>query len=785
MNRANFFVNGLSTNLISIWRHTLLCLCGLFFATLSWAASISLPNFDEIKKQWKSSDVIVLDRHGEVLQRVRVDLTARRLEWVNLDEVSPALLHALVLSEDKRFYEHSGVDWSSVASAAWGNLWNSKVRGASTLTMQLVGLLDADWKARAGQRSVWQKMGQSAASLWLEKNWTKEQILEAYLNLVSFRGEQVGLPAISAFLFDKMPIGLNAEEAALLAALLRAPNAKPEKIARRACRLLPQMELVGMTPTESCERIQMQAQNIFARKQGHNPQEATWAPHFTQRLLTRQAKLCKVATSDPVNFTCLVGTRMTSTLDANLQRYATMVLRRHLSALATRHVQDGAVVVLDNQSGEILAWVGSSGRVLSTTPQVDMVNAERQAGSILKPFLYQLAIQERWLTAASLLDDSPLDLQTHSGIYAPENYAKDNKGLVSVRTALAASLNVPAVRALQIVSPQRLRDRLVDLGVTSLIHDGDYYGYSLALGAAEVRLIEITNAYRALANQGLYSQVRWTISQARNMPIRKLDASSSFIIADILSDRTARARTFGLESVLATPYWSAVKTGTSKDMRDNWTIGFSQQYTVGVWVGNTNGEPMWDVSGMHGAAPIWQAILSYLHQDRVATLPIPPRGVIRHQVQYDNGVEATRQEWFLSGTQRGRITVSANQSVTQLGIAAPLEGSIYALDPDIPKDNQRMIWRAQGVHKAKQAICHDSKEAELSTAKKGKAKFGCTFNQLPEWWLNGKYMGKGETLKWLPWPGQHQLELRLADKTVIQTIHFSVRGAVIKTAKAK
>lgn len=226
---------------------------------------------------------------------------------------------------------------------------------------------------------------------------------------------------------------------------------------------------------------------------------------------------------------------------------------------------------------------GSSGE-LSQASEVDGVTALRQAGSTLKPFLYQLALQGRWLTAASLLDDRPLDLNTNSGLYAPQNYDKDFKGPVSVRTALASSLNTPAVRTIDIVTPNRLRERLYALGLTSLNEAGDYYGYSLALGAADVRLLDLANAYRALATQGLASPPHWTLTEPAPKAQRLLDVQSSFIIGDILSDRTARARTFGLESALATPFWAAVKTGTSKDMRDNWTMGYSRKYTVGVWV---------------------------------------------------------------------------------------------------------------------------------------------------------------------------------------------------------
>lgn len=690
------------------------------------------PSFKEVKAAWRSSDVLLLDRQGTPLQRVRVDMNTRKLDWVTLPEISPAMRHALLISEDKRFYQHSGVDWSGVAAAAWGNVWNSKTRGASTITMQLAGLLDEDLKSRNQGRSVWQKVGQSWSATWLEREWSKAEILEAYLNKVSFRGEIVGLSALSLTLFGKTPAGLNINEAAIATALIRGPNASVDRVASRACKIVQ-----DLGRQVSCSAIKVDTEIALSRSKAANPLAENYAPHFARKLIAQQ----KIS----------AGSTVKTTVSLPLQQYASTVLKRHLAALSKRNVQDGAVVVLDNRSGDILAWVGSAGAATSNAADVDAVTALRQAGSTLKPFLYQLALETKYLSAASLLDDSPLDLQTGGGLYAPQNYAKDFKGFVSVRTALGSSLNVPAVRAIEMVSPNALRDRLFGLGMSSLQQDGDYYGASLALGAADVRLIELANAYRTLANAGLWSAPRWTAAEAAAKPTAKLDPASSFIIGDILSDRTARARTFGLESALSTRYWSAVKTGTSKDMRDNWTVGFSRHFTVGVWVGNASGEPMWDVSGMHGAAPVWQAVLDFAQQSAPASrAPTPPKGVTSRQVRYQDQIEASRKEWFLPGTERDLIVAETLPEQNQApGIIAPLDGSIFALDPDVPPNNQRMVFRARGVANA-------------------------------QWWLDGKQIGRGNQAKWFPWPGRHQLELRDGQGTVVQRVKFEVRGAWVK-----
>ncbi|XZG70643.1 penicillin-binding protein 1C [Chitinibacteraceae bacterium HSL-7] len=703
----------------------------------AWALALpahALPSFGEVRAAWKPSDAVVLARDGRELARVRVDRSARRLDWVALADVSPAMRHALVVSEDKRFYQHSGVDWSSVASAAWGNLWNTRTRGASTLTMQLAGLLDADLKAGSGGRSVTQKAGQAWSATWLETRWQKSEILEAYLNLVPFRGEIVGLPALSHVLFGKLPSGLDYTEAAIATALVRGPNASADRVAGRACAIV---RAAGRSTP--CALVTLATQRALARSRAADPLAASVAPHFARQLVARdQLK---------------AGARVRSTVSLPLQQFAATTLKRHLAELAQRNVQDGAVLVLDNARGDILAWVGSSGAALSNAHQVDYVLASRQAGSTLKPFLYQLAIEQRYLSAASLLDDRPVDLATAGGLYAPQNYSNDFKGLVSVRSALGSSLNIPAVRAITMVGADALRDRLALLGFSTLNEDGDYYGYSLALGAADIRLYDLAHAYRTLARGGQDSRTRWTLAEQSPRPRRVLDAASSFIVSDILSDRAARARTFGLESALSTAYWSAVKTGTSKDMRDNWAVGYSRRYTVAVWVGNAGGEPMWDVSGMHGAAPVWQAVMDRLELGQGRSRPpAMPAGVVRQTVRFTPDVEATRREYFLAGTQRAEI-VAETRPQQAPGIVAPVGGSVYAIDPDIPPANQRLMLTARGVPDAL-------------------------------WVLNGKRLGRGQRLPWFPWPGRHVLELRSAQGALIERVGFEVRGAVVKDRRA-
>ena len=442
----------------------------------------AIPTLDQVRADFRPSETVLLDRAGEPLHRLRSDASVRRGQWTELNDISPALRQALVLSEDRRFHEHSGVDWRAVSAAAWANLWNTRTRGASTLTMQLAGLLDEDLRLGTGGRTLRQKIGQAVMATRLEAGWRKSQILEAYLNLVPFRGELVGIDALSRTLFAKAPHGLQDSEAAIAAVLVRAPNARPTAVAQRACGVLKAMR--GDKAQADCVALDMQTAVVLARRA--YPASEGIAPHLARRLLTQHAQ-------EP-------PPTLPSTLDAGLQRLALHTLQQQVRELRGRNVEDGAIVVLDNASGDVLAWVGSTG-ALSSAAEVDGVLAQRQPGSTLKPFLYAQAIAEKRLTAASLLDDSPAHLQTASGLYIPQNYDRSFKGWVSARTALAASLNVPAVRTLVMVSPQAFARQLGAFGI-ALKEGGDYYGYSLALGSSEVNLLQLTNAYRALANGG-------------------------------------------------------------------------------------------------------------------------------------------------------------------------------------------------------------------------------------------------------------------------------------------
>lgn len=694
----------------------------LLYACCSAPLAAAQPAFADVKAAYRPSEGQLLDRRGELLHELRIEPHGRRWPWTRLEDLSPALLAAVIQAEDRRYYTHPGVDALALLAAGLNRVWRGGARGASTITMQLAALLDQRLRAQSGRRGWRDKLAQMGAALALERHWSKQQILEAYLNLAHFRGEVQGIAAAGRALLGKWPRDLSMDEAALLVALLRGPNADPETVAARACGVRR-----ALTAPADCTAVHTLARTAL-RAYPDRIQQPRGAPQVAHRLLSREQP------------------RVQTSLDARLQRYAGAALRQQLAVLAHQQVRDGAVLVVDNDSGQVLAYVGNSGP-RSSAPYVDGVRALRQAGSTLKPFLYELALERRLLTAASRLDDTPINLTTPSGLYVPQNYDRSFYGPVSARYALASSLNVPAVRVLMLVGVDAYAERLRRLGFSAITEPGDFYGYSLALGSAEVSLWQLVGAYRDLARGQVNGRLTLLQDEPGSVaPTLPRDGRAQFIVNDILADGVARAFTFGLDNPLRTRYWSAVKTGTSKDLRDNWCVGFTDRYTVGVWVGNFSGASMWDVSGISGAAPVWLAVMDYLQAGQPVRVAEAPSGLMRAEVRFATGAEPPRGEWFLAGTEFADVR-PATPATERPRITAPGNRSVIALDPDIPAARQRVLLRR---------AAGDS-----------------------DWRLriDGRPLS-GSAVYWQPAPGRHTLVLEDAEGVARDTVGFEVRGLV-------
>lgn len=657
-----------------------------------------IPSFTAVRGGFQTSDRILLDRSGVPLQQVRISFQERSLPWTAHGDISPHLIKAVIYAEDRRFYDHVGIDLLSIAGI--GRSWlfsvaesEQQMRGASTLTMQLIKRLKLVPQVSASDhltKRVTVKFLQMLAAVLLDLRWSKNDILEAYLNVVSWRGELHGIAAASLGLFDKSPLRLSETDAALLAALLKFPSQQPERIIQRACFLLRGTTAASDISASNC-RDDLFGPNIVDRLQRRGTGKYVFneAPHFGLFVEELWKK-----NKDQKPLENVVGT----TIDGALQQRVQSILESRVNDLADRNVKDGAALVLNHQTGEVMAYIGHVGSN-TTSSQVDGVQAHRQAGSTLKPFLYELAFEKRILTPESLIDDRPFSIPGPRGSYRPENYDHTFHGLVPARIALASSLNIPAVKVGQLVGLTQFVSRLKDLGFV-IDHDADWYGPAIALGTLDVSLWELVQAYSVLAEAGkkkdpvIFSGPEALRSAAVNNRTI-LPREAAWLVSHVISTAENRELSFGFDSPLSTSFWSAAKTGTSKDMRDNWCIGYSDTYVVGVWVGNYSGEPMWNVSGTSGAATAWADIMALLHGDatHVSTEAPPPASLITMR----DSTSPSKILHFLAGTEpHAQGVEAAPESAQTPHIDYPKDDMIIALDPDIPRGRESVAFEIAG-----------------------------------------------------------------------------------------
>jgi penicillin-binding protein 1C len=706
-------------------------LVSLFFFVAPLWSDTSLPTYQEIKAGFKPSDVLYFDRSGSPLQSVRTRFDFRSEEWVELKDISPFLIQTVLYSEDRKFFEHSGIDSLAFLGSIWRRLLGLPLRGGSTISMQLVGLIVPELAMFGQRRSLSQKLKQIQKATELEETWTKNEILAAYFNLIYYRGELKGIGSASRGLFGKSALHLTKNESYLLAVLIRAPEASISRIGERACKLKLMLEEES---NRNCEEILAFTRNTLFQFINYKS-SPSFAPHFVNLVMKSN-----------------VETRITS-LDLDLQRRVLQILQDNLRPLRSQMVDDGAVIVFHNQTGQVLAYVANLGSE-SGAPSIDLIQVKRQAGSTLKPFVYAQSFEERKLTPSSVLNDAPIDIPVFRGIYRPLNYDKSYQGKVTVRQSLGSSLNIPAVRALSYLDMGSFLGKLASLGFKNLAYP-EFYGPSLALGTADVSLWDLTNAYRTFSNLGIYTEGSLLFQEIRALQsnvtspfqskemtpdrgVRIFRDSVSFVISHILSDREARALSFGWENNLSTPFFTAVKTGTSQDMRDNWCIGYSQDFTVGVWVGNIKGNPMRDISGVTGAGPVWREVMEHLHRD----LPSLP-----HSIPKSVGYDSSKKEYYEIGME-GILDVNPNFSFLQIPIkiTSPSPETIFAFDPDIPAPHQKILFRLN------------------------------SYNMKLRWYLNQKPLGNASgPFFWDVEKGAFVLELRDETGKELDRVNFEVR----------
>ncbi len=662
---------------------------------------------------------------------------------VPLARVSPRFLAAVRAVEDARFEQHGAVDPFALARAAWQlGRTGHVVSGGSTITMQLARLR---WEL---PHSLVGKLEEIVLATRIEAGTSKDAILEAYVNRLPMGGDLVGVEAGARTYFGTPAAELDLAHAAFLAAIPNAPAeldpyAHRDALETRRRLVLQRMVATGATTAGEATRAASEPIDVLPRSDG-----IAAAPHLLFRL----------AAGVPPE-----ATRVRTTIDGELQAFAENATQQIVGGLGERGARDGAAIVLDNRDGAILAYVGSADYFAREgAGKNDGVTALRQPGSTLKPFLYELAFERRTARPTTILADVPTTYAIPGlHAYSPGDYSQRFAGPVRARIALADSLNVPAVRVLSDAGVPAFLDRLHALGFRHLTRDADHYGLGLALGDGEVTLEELAAAYATIARGGrtvrAYALLDGGGSVAAGGPPNVGATSEWALVTDVLADAHARARAFGVRSLLHTSFPSAVKTGTSSDFRDTWTVGFTRDYTVATWVGNFDGSPMRRISGIAGAAPLWNRIIRHLAERDAPQAFAPPHGYVRRPMCATTGVRPTRAcrsvvaEWL-----DARDVIAWNK-------------------PPRPLDRRYDAWLAAQPPQADDALRivapHDGDTfvaaagARIAVVARGTAH--------PAWELNGKLLGARDARWTLPLARGHWT-LRVHDGAHADTVTFTV-----------
>ena len=725
--------------------------------------------------------LVVVDSNGVVLER---DMSEGLRVPVKLRDVSPAMIDATIAAEDARFRSHPGIDPIAMVRSVLSLPFRRS--GASTLTQQIARRLYLN--GGAGMPVVERKGREALIALQLEARYSKDDILELYLNEVYYGRGAYGVEAASRVYFGVSAHNLDYAQAALLAGLPQLPGiygASPDAQAVEARRGYVIGRLMAMGKLSPVDAVMASREKLTLL-----PELApAVGPHFVNYALDelRRVRPDLAARNDVI---------VETTLDAGLEQETERLVQANLAQLKERNAGRAAVVVQDPRSGALLTMAGGD-YAAQGDGQVNLTLAARQPGSALKPFLYATAL-ERGYTAASPLLDVPITFQTPSGPYTPLDYDRRFRGVVPMRVALASSLNVPAVQTLDALGIDAFLETAHRFGLSTLT-DAEVYGLALTLGGGEVRLFDLTNAYSGLANGGLLPapyavervrDARGTVLYQHQAPqmSRAVSPEVAFVIGDMLSDAIAREPGFGEARTLQLPFTAAVKTGTTTEFHDNWAVGYTPERAVGVWVGNADNSPMQNVSGLDGAGPIWRAVMLEAMQGLTPSWPSAPAGVVRATVCAPSGLKpgpdcpSPTDEWFIAGTEpdatehyyvrdaSGRLTydlpvearawaASAGMKLSDAAapkqtslIVQPSPGTVLVMAPEVQR--QGYVLRA-------------SPPAGAMTV---------------EFWLDGSLAGRASagdaSLVWTPAVGRHRLEARallVGGPSVSAVSEFEVR----------
>ena len=663
-----------------------------------------LPSINSLPKKLNQPSTEITDRDGRLLYEI-IPTEGGRNAALSVANIPQCMKDATIAVEDKNFYQNSGVDFAGILRALWINLKGGEtLSGGSTITQQVARtLLLSDERT---QRTVRRKLRETVLAWQLTRAYSKDEILALYLNQIYYGGMAYGIEAASQTYFGKPASDLLLPECALLAGLPQTPGiynpfTNPELALERQRVVLGLMEKNGFITS---------AQKADAENSPLSYNAAPYpieAPHFIWMI---KDQLDELFASGQLNAAKSLVVR--TTLDLNMQHLAEQIVKRRIESFKpkggeiNRNVNNAALVVIQPGTGEILTLVGSADYFNSSIyGALNMATSPRQTGSAFKPIIYASALDPNLpypLTAASTLMDVSHSFTTKDGQpYKPVNYDGREHGFVSVREALASSLNVPAVLTLQNVGIENVISLANHLGIKSL-YEPQQYDLSLALGGGEMSLLELSTAYSTLANGGDYTghtsildihdaDGNLLFAPEKKPTLQIIDPRVAWLISDILSDDRARSTGFGVNSILKIDRTAAVKTGTTTNFHDNWTIGYTPDLLVGVWVGNSNYQAMHNVSGLTGAETIWAETMRAILQGHPDKIFAQPPGLIQTEVCDLSGLlptetcPHTKTEWFIEGTQPTTQDTFYKRSTTgEIVLDIPIEAQDWARSQGLP-----------------------------------------------------------------------------------------------------
>ena len=681
-----------------------------------------------------AQSIELLDRNGELLYEARAS-DGSKAEWLDAAHLPQSLVDATIAAEDRRFFRHEGIDPIAVVRATLRNVRQRReLEGGSTITQQVAKLLLARGATKPVRRGIVAKVRESVIALRLEHRLSKRQILAMYLNLAPYGNQIAGAARASRSYFGQDVSLLTPAQAAFLAALPRRPSGynpyrDPARARARQQDVLSRMESSGLLQGGRLQEAKAERLNLTR-------EPATFlAPHFVQRVLNTAAA-------------SQTSRRVTTSLDASLQREVEGIIRAQRPSLERHGAHNAAVVVLDNATGEWLAWEGSGDYWdADHGGAIDGVTTPRQPGSALKPFTYALAFDSGESPSTVLADVASFFPTAQDGIlYSPRNYDGQFRGPLLARRALAGSENVPAVALASRVGVSNLLRFFRAAGFSTFDKSASYYGLGITLGDAEVRLDELVAAYALFARGGIPVTPTMIHGDVHADGDRAISPRTAFWITDVLSDSEARAFAFGRGGSLEFPFAVAAKTGTSQAYRDNWTIGYTREVTVGVWVGNFDRRPLVGSSGVTGAGPIFHNVMlaaaarsaGRSRSVRDTASVAPPTATVRRAICALSGLEATRacprviEEWTAAENQRtpcywhreteggvtvdwpaeyqawaagehlvdrvvsppARVVKAAAPALRSLRVLSPPDGAVYLTDPTLRPEFQTLPLRA-------------------------------------------------------------------------------------------